>query len=113
MARALLAALVSPQAWPTSIYALLLAGVTTFVYQYLVRPSVHSKAPPFRKTDDVPFLGALRFFSARAEYMMDAIKSSSGKNFTFYIGQKQVVAMHGPEGRKTFFENKDLNFGAG
>ncbi|KAM0815388.1 putative Cytochrome P450 6A1 [Seiridium cardinale] len=113
MAPALLAKVLSPQSWPASVYVLLLAGLATFVYQYLLRPSIPSKAPAFRKAGDVPFFGALRFFSARAEYMMDAIRSAPGKSWTFYVGKKQIVGIHGVEARKTFFENKDLNFGAG
>jgi hypothetical protein len=113
MAPAYVTALFSPQSWPTSVYMLLLAGAATFVYQYLLRTPIPSNAPAFYGRDDVPFFGALRFFSARAEYMAEAIRASSGKIFSFYVGQKQVVGMHGPEAQRTFFENKELNFGAG
>ncbi|KAH6656578.1 cytochrome P450 6A1 [Truncatella angustata] len=114
MSPSLLSAILSPQSWPASIWALLLSGVATLAYQYLVRPSLPPKAPAFWKKDDVPFFGALRFFSARADFMNDALRSPSvGNDFSFYVGQKQVVALHSQEGRRTYFDNKDFNFGAG
>lgn len=61
----------------------------------------------------MPFLGARGFFSARGEYFQRAIRSLPGKDFSFYVGQKHVIGLHSAEGKKTFFENKDLNFAAG
>lgn len=113
MAPAPIATILSPQAWPVSVWILLLTAITTFVYQCLARPSLPSNAPALRKTDDVPFFGAWRFFTARAEYMNDALRTVASKNFSFYIGQKHVVSMHGAEAKKTYFENKDFNFSAG
>jgi hypothetical protein len=102
-----------PTTWPASVYFVLLSGLVTFVYQILVRPTISEKAPRFFSEDDWPFLGALRFFSARHDYMMAGIKASQHGSFSFYVGKKHVVGLGGVEGRKTFYDTRELDINAG
>ncbi|KAK0720332.1 cytochrome P450 6A1 [Lasiosphaeris hirsuta] len=62
---------------------------------------------------DWPVLGALRFFSDRSNFIMDGVHSSSTGSFSFYFGQHHIVAVSGVEGRKSFFESKQLSMSEG
>ncbi|KAI0484356.1 cytochrome P450 6A1 [Xylariaceae sp. FL0804] len=108
---------------PTLLVVLLAAAVL------LRRPALPANAPAWFRGGDWPLLGALCFFSARSDYFRDAVRHVSGgdgdgdgkgnggqgqrRSFSFYIGRKRVVGMAGEEGRRAFFESRDLNFGAG
>lgn len=102
-----------PSAWPASLWAVLLAGLATLVVQALRRPSMPKNAPKWWREGDWPIAGALRFYSARSDFFRSAMKHSPTGNFSFYVGKKQIVGLSGPEGRKVFFENRDLGFTEG
>ncbi|KAI0402355.1 cytochrome P450 6A1 [Xylaria palmicola] len=99
-----------PQEWPATAWILLLTMVATLFYRVFWRPAFPQNAPKWHKKGDWPIVGALDFYWRRADYTREAIRSSKTGNFSFYIGKKQLVAISGPEGRKLFFESKDLNF---
>ncbi|KAK7741914.1 hypothetical protein SLS62_010891 [Diatrype stigma] len=102
-----------PSAWPASVWAVLLAGLATLAVQVFWRPSIPKNAPKWFREGDWPIAGALRFYSARSDFFRNAMKHSPTGNFSFYIGKKQVVGLSGPEGRKVFFENRELGFSEG
>ncbi|KJY00418.1 cytochrome p450 6a1 like protein [Zymoseptoria brevis] len=55
----------------------------------------------------------IRFFTDRRRFVLDNIAASRTGNFRFNIGRHDVVCLAGIEGRKAFFEHKDLNPPAG
>ena len=62
-----------------------------------------------------PIIGsAIGFYTKRYDMIMEGISASKAiggdGNFSFHIGTKHIMALSGPEGRKTFFEEKGLNF---
>ncbi|CAJ2511398.1 Uu.00g070230.m01.CDS01 [Anthostomella pinea] len=99
-----------PQRWHSSIWILLLTTLATVFFQVFRRSTLPSNAPKWFKNGDWPVMGTLRFYKTRGDWFIDALRSSPTGNFSFYVGKKQVVGLSGPEGRKTFFESRDLNF---
>ncbi|KAF8872702.1 cytochrome P450 [Infundibulicybe gibba] len=65
-----------------------------------------------------PKLGAflslrLAFFTSRYDFLKSNFKTAKDEVFKFNILQHSVVAIKGEEGRKTFFDNKNLSFTEG
>lgn len=106
-----LASALSYQNWPASIYILLLSVLAVFI-KIQWQPSF-PKAAPKQIKEGYPLLGALRLFTRRADFYNDALNHSSSGNFSFYYGKHQLVGLSGVEGRKTFFDSKDLNMSEG
>ncbi|POS73838.1 cytochrome P450 6A1 [Diaporthe helianthi] len=102
---------VSLQNWPASIYILLLSVLAVFI-KIQWQPSFPKNAPKKIK-EGYPLLGALRLFTSRAEFFKDALTFSNTGNFSLHFGKHQVVGMSGAEGRKTFFDSKDLDMSEG
>ncbi|KAI0017763.1 cytochrome P450 6A1 [Xylariomycetidae sp. FL0641] len=103
-----------PSSWPRgSLWVLLLVAAATFFVQVLRRPPFPANAPRLHKVGDWPVLGALSFYGRRADWFQDAARQSPTGNFSFYVGKKQIVGLSGVEGRRFFFENRELNFSAG
>ncbi|KAH8756595.1 cytochrome P450 6A1 [Diaporthe sp. PMI_573] len=101
----------SYQNWPASIYILLLSVIAVFI-KIQWQPSFPKTAPKQIK-EGYPLLGALRLFTSRGDFYKDALNRSNTGNFSFYFGKHQLVGMSGVEGRKTFFDSKDLNMSEG
>ncbi|KAH8743848.1 cytochrome P450 6A1 [Diaporthe sp. PMI_573] len=99
------------QNWPASIYILLLSVIAVFI-KIQWQPSFPKTAPKQIK-EGYPLLGALRLFTSRGDFYKDALNRSNTGNFSFYFGKHQLVGMSGVEGRKTFFDSKDLNMSEG
>lgn len=76
------------------------------------RPGFGAKCPPLIM-ENLPFVGAYRFFSARWDFMRSAAASSASGDFSFHLGKHAVVGLSSEAGRKVFFESSQLNFGAG
>ena len=109
---AALARAANPQNWPTT--AVVLAATTLLYYGFTSlfgRPSWPSRAP--KLFDSYPIVGATRFFSRRGDFLVDSIRANPSGQSAFYVGQKQVVSLSGPDGRKLFFDSKDLSLSAG
>jgi hypothetical protein len=102
-----------PQDWPSSIWLLLLTGVVTLVAQLAWKPAFGPKAPPYVKFGDSPILGAWQYFGKRYDFFRANQAASKTGNFSFFVGKLPVVAITGHEGRKTYFDTKELNMGAG
>ena len=105
--------LMRPQSWPSSIWIALITTAVTLVFRLVRRPSVSSKAPKWWKGHDWPFVGSILFFRERFVFFQEAVRNSPTGQFSFFVGKKHVVGLSGPEGRKTFFDSKDLSFGDG
>lgn len=101
----------SYQNWPASIYILLLSVFAVFI-KIQWQPSFPKTAPKQVK-EGYPLLGALRLFTSRADFCKDAVAQSNSGNFSFYFGKHRLVGVTGAEGRKTFFDSKDLNMSEG
>ncbi|KAI1364941.1 cytochrome P450 6A1 [Xylaria arbuscula] len=102
---------IQPQEWPATIWALVLTSALALLIRLFRRPSLPPNAPRWYKKDDWPILGAISFYyGRRADFMKEALRDSKTGNFSFYVGKKQLIGVSGPEGRKIFFESKDLNF---
>jgi cytochrome P450 len=102
-----------PQSWPASVWVLLLTGAVTTFFQVFYRPSLHKKAPSWWKSNDWPIVGAVKFYTARNDYFREAMAHSATGDFSFMVGKKHIVGMSSPEGRKTFFDSRQLNFTEG
>lgn len=108
---AILSTALQPQEWSATIWVLLLTAAATIVYQVFWRPALPKNAPKWYKKGDWPIVGALEFYyGRRSDFMREALRDSKTGNFSFYIGKKQLIGISGAEGRKLFFESKDLNF---
>lgn len=100
-----------PQEWSATVWVLLLTTVATVFYRLFWRPTLPKNAPKWYKKGDWPILGSLEFYyGRRSEFMREGLRDSKTGNFSFYIGKKQLIGISGAEGRKLFFESKDLNF---
>lgn len=101
---------------PVTVLILLGTGVLYIVYRVIARRShLPKRSPPLIRpgAGDWPLLGSLRWFSDRQSFMLSHIASSISGNFSFYFGKHHIVGLAGPEGKKTFFESKHLDFGQG
>lgn len=105
------ASAVSFQNWPATIYILLLSVLAVFI-KIQWQPSFPKNAPKQIK-EGYPLLGALRLFTSRGDFYKDALTRSDTGNFSVHFGKHQLVGMSGVEGRKTFFDSKDLNMSEG
>ncbi|KAI1296336.1 cytochrome P450 6A1 [Xylaria venustula] len=102
---------IQPQQWSATVWILVLTTVTGLLFRVFRRPSLPANAPKWYKKGDWPIVGALEFYyGRRADFVREALQASKTGNFSFYIGKKQLIGISGPEGRKIFFESKDLNF---
>ncbi|KAF2769691.1 cytochrome P450 [Teratosphaeria nubilosa] len=80
------------------------------IYSYLFkRPSLPKNAPKLI-SEDWPIIGSLAFFTERWDFFQRQATHSSTGNFSFYAGRYPIIAVSGPEARKTFFDSKALSF---
>ncbi|PQE32897.1 cytochrome P450 6A1 protein [Rutstroemia sp. NJR-2017a WRK4] len=78
------------------------------------RPSHPPKAPKLLSYyENLPILGAVRFFTARLEFFRDGIRSSASGNFSFWLGQHFVIGLSGDESRHVFFQNSTMGIAEG
>ncbi|KAK3326234.1 cytochrome P450 6A1 [Apodospora peruviana] len=101
------------QAWPAAVWILLLTTAVSLLALVFWRPSFPKNAPKFSKADDWPLVGALRFFSDRRNFLLYGTNQSQSGSFSFYLGKYRIVAVSGPEGRKAFFDSKELSMPEG
>ncbi|KAI0485527.1 cytochrome P450 6A1 [Xylaria cf. heliscus] len=111
MGATLSTALLQPQEWSATVWVLLLTTAATLLFRVFWRPAFPANAPKWYKKGDWPILGAIEFYyGRRADFTREALQASKTGNFSFYVGKKQMIGVSGIEGRKLFFESKDLNF---
>lgn len=94
--------------WITSAGVLAIT-VLLLLLGYSARPVPFPESAPPLVNENLPIIGALRFFTSRGTFLRHGASMSETGNFSFYCGKHQVVALAGPEGRKTFYDSKDLS----
>lgn len=99
--------------WPATIWVVVLTTIVGLLAQVVRRPSMPKNAPKLFKPADWPVVGALRFFTNRGAFLRHGSQSTESGNFSFYLGKHQVVNLASLEGRKVFFESKDLSMSEG
>ncbi|PYH28774.1 cytochrome P450 [Aspergillus neoniger CBS 115656] len=60
-----------------------------------------------------PVVGALQFFFTQKEFCRSSKANSPTGNYSYYLGQHQIIGLCGTQGRKTFFESRELDLGQG
>ncbi|KAK5994274.1 Cytochrome P450 monooxygenase -like protein [Cladobotryum mycophilum] len=60
-----------------------------------------------------PFIGSLRFFSARGDYFVEGKQRSPNGYFNFYCGNHSIVALSGEAARTCFYTIRGLDLNAG
>ena len=94
-----------------TLTSIILGLCTLYLY---VRPAlVRPKGSPPLLKEDWPIIGTFRFFSGRWDFFQQARASHGGAPFSFFVGQNHVVALTGEEGRKAFFETRELDLQEG
>jgi hypothetical protein len=76
------------------------------------RTSFPSKAPRVAP-HNYPIVGALGFFTERWTFYQRAIANSPTGNFSFHLGKHSIIGLSGEEGRKVFFDSRQLSFSEG
>lgn len=76
------------------------------------RVSFPPKAPKLT-SHNYPIVGALGFFTERWTFCQRASAQSPTGNYSFHLGKHRVVGVSGEEGRKVFFDNRQLSFSEG
>ena len=76
------------------------------------RKPFDEKCPPTTKAN-WPIVGDLGFWTARHDFWKAAIAQTGLQDFSFHMGKHRLIGTSSAEGRKLYFESKDLNFGEG
>lgn len=76
---------------------------------YSTRKEPFPNSAPSLLSENLPVVGAFRFFTSRATFLKDGAANSKTGNFSFYVGKHQVVGLSGLEGRRVFYESKELS----
>lgn len=105
--KAIMESLPTPS-WPA---ALALVPLLYAAYYLLDRPPFPPNAPLL--VESLPVIGALRFFSDRNLFLREVAARSPSRQASFYFGKFRIVALSGEDGRKAFFESRELDFNAG
>lgn len=82
-----------------------------FLY-HLSSRVVFPRQAPKQVNGNHPIVGALGFFTERWNFCQQGAESPSG-NYSFHLGKHPVIGVSGEEGRKTFYESKQLGFAEG
>ncbi|KAI9696850.1 MAG: hypothetical protein M1820_008004 [Bogoriella megaspora] len=98
--------------WRTSACVLAVAALLYLLTRITWRPPFPKTAPPLME-ESLPVVGALRFFTSRGNFCRDGASMTKTGNYSFYCGSHRVVGLSGLEGRKTFYDSKELSLHAG
>jgi sterol 14-demethylase len=71
-----------------------------------------ASSPPLA-VNSFPILGALKFFTGRWKFFRHARDQSRNGNFSFFLGKHPVVGLSGEEGRRLFFESREMGMREG
>lgn len=72
-----------------------------------------SNAPHHARSEELPLLGALPYFTERWDFIQRASTRSPTGHFTFRAGPYTLIALRGESGRRLFFDSRALNLGEG
>ncbi|PYH89728.1 cytochrome P450 [Aspergillus ellipticus CBS 707.79] len=89
-----------------------------FLCACLVRILLQLKKRPFpanapKLIAGYPVVGALQLLFDQGRFCHGSKASSPTGSYSFYLGRHRVVGLAGPQGRKTFFEHRDLDLDQG
>lgn len=101
------------QNWPLAIWVLIITTVVCYALAGFGRRSGLPASTPKLLKEGYPVFGAVRFFTDRFHFFRQASLASQSGNFSFFFGKHHIVGVSGVEGRKTFFDSRDLNMGEG
>ncbi|KAL2274438.1 hypothetical protein FJTKL_03199 [Diaporthe vaccinii] len=95
--------------WTNGAWVLTVTVLVLLLAHYPTRrvPFPNS-APPLVK-GNLPVVGALRFFTSRGTFLKEGASASKTGNFSFYVGKHRVVGVSGLDGRRAFYESKQLS----
>ncbi|RAK90524.1 cytochrome P450 [Aspergillus costaricaensis CBS 115574] len=93
-----------------AFYLFIFAGLIRLL-KLLWKTPFPTNAP--RLVPGYPVVGAFQFFFNRAGFCHDNKAASARGNYSYYLGQHRIVGLSGPQGRKTFFESRDLDMDEG
>lgn len=100
----------------SSLFSYVVVSAAIFLVSYwklLRREDFDEKtAPPVTKSN-WPIVGDLGFWTARHDWWKAALSQAGSQNFSFHIGKHRAVGTNSEEGRKLYFESKDVGFGEG
>lgn len=93
------------------LFTLALAFIFVIFHTLFIR-RLPSNAPPAAH-DDYPVTGPWGFWTRRWDWYRSHRDQSKTGNFSFHAGPNTIVALTGEEGRKLFFESRELGFAEG
>jgi hypothetical protein len=68
--------------------------------------------PPLVR-NNYPLIGAWRFWTHRWNFFQDAARHSPTGNFSFHAGNHLIVGLTGEQGRRVFYETRELSLAEG
>lgn len=92
-------------------FALFTVLAASFFYAFS-RPALPKNVPPFT-TEAWPIIGSMQFFTQRWDFFQRQMAHSSTGNFSFYAGDKPVIAISGDEAKRVFYEHKHMGLAEG
>lgn len=95
------------QEWPATVYIVLGALATYVLVSAVRRPSLHRYAPKLA-AEGWPVVGSWAFWSERTEFLLRGAARAKSGQFSFWFGPHYVVGLSGLEGRKAFFETREM-----
>ena len=95
-----------------SLFVIIAIPISICVRYLFLRAPLSAKSPPV-VSDNYPIIGAFAFFTRRWDFFRHAISQSPTGNFSFHLGKWPLIGLSGEEGRKVFFESKQLGFAEG
>lgn len=102
---------------PTLNTPILLLLAVTLTISLLIRKLLPTykfptSSPPLT-TSTIPVLGAIKFFTSRWKFFRHARDESPSGHFSFFLGRHPVVGVSGEEGRRLFFESREMGMREG
>ncbi|KAF2663310.1 cytochrome P450 [Microthyrium microscopicum] len=76
------------------------------------RPAFPARSPKIIR-GNWPIVGSLGFWRKRYDWWIEAGEQAETKNFSFHVGKHRLVGTFSEEGRKTFFNHRQLGFTEG
>ena len=99
-----------------SLFTYVVVSAVIFVISYwslFRRKDFDEKTNPPVTKSNWPIVGDLGFWHARHDWWRAALSQTKSANFSFHIGRHRAVGTNSDEGRKLYFDSKDLGFGEG
>jgi cytochrome P450 len=98
---------------PTLLLLSLFASLLVFVSVHTLYMRRLPANAPLAARDNYPVTGPWGFWTRRWDWYRRQRDQSKTGNFSFHAGPNTIVALTGEEGRKLFFESRELGFAEG